>query len=137
MAFDVFQGGVAQLLTSSGWQLNTPYYIAATFDAATGTMMIYRDGNLVASRNDLAHTNMSTTVGTPYFQIGRNIDNGANDWNGLIDEVQFYNHALTQSEIASLVPEPATWAIGVLSVALLLAFHYRNTSKGRRNLPRP
>jgi hypothetical protein len=104
MSFDVNQGAGFNFLSAPGWLLNTPYYIAATFDAATGTMDLYRDGNLVASRNDLAHTNMAAA---PTFQIGRNIVTGAS-WNGLIDEAQFYDHALTQAEVASLVPEPGT-----------------------------
>lgn len=107
MIFYVNQGAGFNSVSVSGWLLNTPYWIAATFDAATGTMDLYQNGNLVASRNDLAHTNMAP-VGTPTFQIGRNIVTG-NSWNGLIDEAQFYDHALTQAEIASLmVPEPGT-----------------------------
>jgi hypothetical protein len=129
MDFYVHQGGADyNSISASGWLLNTPYWIAATFDAATGTMDLYRNGNLVASRNDLPHTNMAM-VGTPTFQIGRNIVTG-DSWNGLIDEAQFYDHALTQPEIASLmVPEPGTISlvlVGFVGLAGIARRRLRN-----------
>ena len=36
---------------------------------------------------------------------GRNVINGSL-WNGQIDEVQFYDHALTHEEVESLMPQP-------------------------------
>lgn len=101
--FAVNQTGVSEgfsTLTSPGWQLNTFYHIAATFDAASGTMALYRDGIQVAFTNNLPHTNMAT-VSNPSFEIGRNIVAGLG-WNGLIDDARFYDHALTAAEIASL-----------------------------------
>ncbi len=102
--FAVNQTGVAEgfsTLTSSGWQLDTFYHIAATFDAASGTMALYRNGVLVASTNNLPHTNMAT-ISNPSFEIGRNIVANSFGWNGLIDDARFYDHALTAAEIASL-----------------------------------
>jgi hypothetical protein len=49
-------------------------------------------------------------------------------WNGLIDEAQFYDHALTQAEVASLiVPEPGT--IGLLATGFVLSMVYRRGQK--------
>jgi hypothetical protein len=45
------------------------------------------------------------TVLNPTLQIGRNVVNGT-QWNGQIDEVQFYDHALTQAEVGALMSGP-------------------------------
>jgi hypothetical protein len=42
-------------------------------------------------------------VMTPSLNIGRNVANGTT-WDGQIDEVQFYDHSLTQLEVVSLHP---------------------------------
>jgi hypothetical protein len=124
MSFYVDQGAGFHAVNSPGWQLNTPYYVAATFDAATGTMALYRDGVLQASRNDLSLSDMAT-VSSPILQIGRNSPSiGTNDnWSGLIDEVQFYDHALTSTQVATLatasIPEPSTLALFSLSFTAL------------------
>lgn len=96
--FKASQGGAFTVLTATGWQLDTPYHIAATFDGST--MTIYRNGNVVAARTDSGDT--VRTVTNPVLQIGRNVNNGSL-WNGQIDEVQFYGRALTQAEVASLM----------------------------------
>jgi hypothetical protein len=93
-------GGFVQL-NSTGWQLDTPYSIAATFDGST--MTIYRDGDAVATRTDPADT--MRTVSSPSLQIGRNIINGSL-WNGQIDEVRLYGHALTAAEVEALAAGP-------------------------------
>lgn len=101
MDFFVFKtggGGAFTLLSSTGWLLDTPYFIAATFDGST--MTIYRDGSAVATRTD--PTDTMRTVSSPRLQIGRNIVN-TSPWDGRIDEVQFYDHALTQPEVAELM----------------------------------
>jgi hypothetical protein len=96
------------------------YHLAATFDAATHTAVFYRNGDVVASRNDLPGTNLVTQPGA-IFQIGRSIPLGST-FDGALDDVRFYNSALSQSEIRSLVPEPASGAFvlfGIIGLRLL------------------
>lgn len=113
-------GGVFTTLFSTGWALNTAYYVAATFDGSV--MDIYRDGSLLATRTDAVDT--TATVTSPQLQIGRNIANNSL-WDGKIDEVQFYNRALTQPEVASLVPEPGTVSMMILGIVSLGGFASR------------
>jgi hypothetical protein len=104
ITFHIFKaggGGAYTLLSSTGWQLDTPYFIAATFDGST--MTIYRNGNAVATRTDPVDT--VRTVLNPTLQIGRNVVNNSH-WNGQIDEVRFYDHALAPEEVAALVSGP-------------------------------
>lgn len=88
-------------ITSAGWQAGRTYHIAASFDAATGTMRIYRDGDPVASRTDLAHTDMASSPSS-LFQIGRNIVT-SQKWDGQIDEAQVFSRALSPSEVECMV----------------------------------
>ena len=106
MAFYVNQTGVAEdfsYISAPGWELNTFYHIAATFDAAAGRMALYRNGVLVAASNSLPHTPMVIDATAP-FEIGRNIVAPAfhGPWPGSIDEVRFYDRALSPAEVASL-----------------------------------
>ncbi len=106
MTFGVNQSGQFDdypQVFASGWNAGTLYHIAATFDSRTGTMTLYRDGRAVAGRADLPRTPMATAP-NPQFQIGHNIRATAEFWDGLVDDVRFYDRALTPSEIASFVP---------------------------------
>ena len=129
MDFFIFKDadlGGFTLLQSTGWALDTPYFIAATFDG--NSMTIYRDGSPVATNFD-AVADTVRNVTNPMLQIGRNVVNGSL-WDGQIDEVQFYDRALTQPEVASLlVPEPATTSLMLLAVVSLAGIarrRYRN-----------
>ncbi|MCC6676614.1 MAG: hypothetical protein IT436_05675 [Phycisphaerales bacterium] len=104
MLFAVNNTGVPEgfaTVTSAGWQAGRTYHLAASFDAATGTMRIYRDGDPVASRTDLPHTSMATNPSS-LFQIGRNIV-ANRKWDGQIDEAQVFSRALSPSEVACMV----------------------------------
>ena len=117
MVFAVNQSGGTedyQLVSSSGWELNTFYHVTATFDAAAGTMALYRNGVLVAVTNGLPHVPMVIGPADP-FEIGQNINAPAfhGPWPGLIDDVRFYNRALSGAEITTLATGnysgPRTW----------------------------
>ena len=81
----------ANVLRTGVWQ-----HVAATFDGAT--MRIFVDGAEVSSEP------VSGTVeptGDP-FVIGRNVVLPGVAWHGLLDEIRFYNRALSADEIAAL-----------------------------------
>lgn len=91
------------------WNFGELSHIAATFDAATHTMALYKNGELIASRSDVAGTNMVTDPAAQFF-IGRENVQGAT-LDGMLDDIRFYNHALNGAEVAALVPEPSSCAL--------------------------
>ena len=128
MNFFIFKAGDSGNVTelhTTGWVANTPYYIAATFDGST--MNIYRNGSLVATRTDPTDTVLEPI--NPMLQIGRNVPNGSL-WNGQIDEVQFYNRALTGAEVFALA-HPQTQAIPITNGTFDAT---NNTANGGGNL---
>jgi hypothetical protein len=91
------------------WNLGQVYHLAATFDAATHTIALYRDGQLEASRSDVPGGAMITDSAS-LFRIGADVVSGAT-MDGMLDDVRFYNTALSAAEIAAIVPEPSTLAL--------------------------
>ncbi len=76
--------------------LGTFQHVAATYDGAM--MRIYVDGVEVA--NMAASGTIDPT--TDPFLVGRNAPNLSIDWHGLIDELELFNRALSQPEIAAI-----------------------------------
>jgi len=76
--------------------IGTFQHVAATYDGTT--MRIYVDGV------EKANMPASGTIDprTDPFVIGRNVPNPAVVWQGLIDELELYNRALSQPEIAAI-----------------------------------
>ena len=84
------------------------HHVAAVFDGMN--LLMYIDGTL---ENTVSYT------GTPLpsarnFRIGRHATLNRN-FTGAIDEVHLYNHAISQSQIDSLVsvPEPGSVLVGI------------------------
>lgn len=103
LMFAVNQSGIAEdfkFVLSEGWATDTLYHVAATFDAGTGTIVLYRDGKAVAGASDLPRAPIATKS-SPQLQIGHNIVSDAY-WNGLIDDVRYYGRALTAAEVSAL-----------------------------------
>ncbi|MEI6753956.1 MAG: LamG-like jellyroll fold domain-containing protein [Paludibacter sp.] len=75
--------------------LNTWTHVAITYDAATTTMKLYKNGVLVIANNAVPPitADNSVIIGT----YGNNIG----DFNGDMDEVKIWNRALTDAEIAA------------------------------------
>lgn len=83
-------------VTSGTLSTATWYHIVATFDGATDAMALYVNGSSVA-------TNTSTdtmTFSTPDLRIGGVKFLG--EYDGLVDEVQIYNVALTSGSVTTL-----------------------------------
>jgi len=89
---------------------------AFTKNATTGKMAIYRDGVEIAAVTD--KTAQIDGVGITILTIGQKY-NYTFGHKGLLSGLQFYDSELSQSEIMSLVPEPATIAflgLGALAI---------------------
>src|SRR5699024_7395316 len=80
-------------------------HLAVSFDAATGTAALYRDGDVVNSvtlgaGNAIAPTAESLTIGMNAFGV---VENGYRTgmYNGLMDEFKIYDGALSAEAIRS------------------------------------
>jgi hypothetical protein len=89
------------VLVAGTWQ-----HVAATFDLATQAMKIYVNGAEVPSTLGPGSTTIAGIRQTnSQVQIGSVNPNPAGNvgfWDGLIDEVEMFNRALTQSEIQAI-----------------------------------
>jgi pimeloyl-ACP methyl ester carboxylesterase len=110
--FEVYQSGVADIgrgfdtvdpvIRTGVWQ-----HVAATFDAATQASRIYVDGVEVPASLSFGQGQPPVTAirdGSSPVRIGAALDNGGNMylWNGLIDEVDLFDRALTSTEIQAI-----------------------------------
>lgn len=103
--FSLYSGGCLVVAAAEG---KLPCYewshIVATVDKSSGTITVYRNGEVVASeRRDIA----STEVGDAPFIIGKSASDRMldkyllNTFNGLIDDITIYGRVLTQEEAAT------------------------------------
>lgn len=111
---------------STGVKVNddTWHHLVMTVDLSTSLMSLYVDGALA---NTQAATVIPTFVQFEVGRLGRVTQTKVDPFDGLIDDVQVYNHALSQSEVQFLfnnpgtaVPEPGSLVlagIGLLSLA--------------------
>ena len=99
-------------LAAENFATNTWYQLVGVRQGTT--LRLYVDGTLVA-QNTGALVNVSNTVG---LDIGSLSAGSPQFFNGAIDDVRLYNHALSAGEVTSLtsVPEPA--ATTALAAAL-------------------
>jgi len=98
-----------------GW-----HHIAAVFDASSpGSSLVatvYLDGLPVGTG---AYQNAAAAAGKMY--IGHEVTNPTVFFLGKIDDVSFYNHALSSAEIQILqsIPEPETWVMLLVGLGLV------------------
>ena len=81
---------------------DTWIHIAAVFEASISVKM-YINGELALT--DSGALGAMNGLNDALFQIGGRGNNQPFSWNGLMDEVYVYDHALTAEEIAALVPD--------------------------------
>ena len=91
----IYDSGRKNLLDPSHAVLNQWYHVAASFDDSTHTLNLYVDGVLVNSTNEWS----SAQFNTDDLTIGKSLC-CSEYFNGLIDEVRFWNTVRTQAEIA-------------------------------------
>jgi hypothetical protein len=80
---------------------NGTHHIAATYDKATGLKALYWDGVLLYSSNYAAGAFIDTSGTNQSFTIGNVNPNNSEAFSGLLDEVAFYDYALTSAEIGA------------------------------------
>ena len=104
----------------NGITQGTWMHIASTWDGSQ--ISHYLNGTFVSG--GIAFSG-AVNVSTARLFIGANSEYNTTAFTGLIDDLYLYNRALSQSEVqqlmASPIPEPATWAVGVGLAALVVA----------------
>lgn len=88
-----FGGSWTYVMDPTPLTLNTWYHVAVTYDAATTTMKLYKNGALVSS-----NTAVPPFVAGNAVRLG-SFDNAANLLQGNIDEVRIWNSAQTADDI--------------------------------------
>jgi hypothetical protein len=108
----VVMTGVNPAVNTSSLTLNTWQHLAMTFDSATVTVNLYKNGVLLGS---------STGTGSPQDDSAGslflgNMSTADQGFNGLIDDARIYNRALSAAEVATLynwhIYPPATGLAG-------------------------
>ena len=90
-------GGAMFRYGATGLQINTWYHIAGVYDAATGTINVYLNGQL--DNGSFFGATASSQQNSPSnVNIGQRAS-GNFSFNGRIDDVRIYSRALTQTEI--------------------------------------
>ncbi len=91
------------------FSINIWHHVAVTYDAATTTLKLYKDGVLVDTNNDVDPVDGGNMVRLGAFNDADNL------FKGTIDEVRVWNRALSVTEIVSHMncelPGPATGLI--------------------------
>jgi hypothetical protein len=102
---DLYGGGygeVADIWVVNFWEVDTWHFICLTYDGMTAKL--YADGALLVSEPktwDLVPNRA---------HIGRQVNNAAEFWDGLVDDVRVYNKALTLEEITQVMRGDTTLA---------------------------
>jgi len=95
-------------------------HIAGVYDG--NSLTIYIDGQEHGS--ECASGPLYQNPGP--LDFGCDYDNSASYWDGCTDEIRIYNRALSQAEVKSLVPEPAT--LGLLAFGTVALIRRRRRS---------
>jgi len=114
--FKQTNGGIAATSGSIGddnW-----HHLAFTFDRnASGTQQVFIDGALDSTATPAGAWSWNNQ---PIY-IGRSWDAFWYRYNGLMDDFRLYDRKLSDVEIASIVPEPSTFALSAFGLLGLLA----------------
>jgi hypothetical protein len=86
--------------TTTSWEQGTWYHVVATFDPSAG-MELFING---VSEGVNAEAVRGTTPPTEFY-LGHHYHNMTWDWEGSIDEVKFFDYAISESEALSLYEE--------------------------------
>jgi hypothetical protein len=111
-------------LTTESYNDGQWHHAAAVISTNTSnnsgnSAVIYIDGNPVNAMEGTKNSAYGYKSSTTNWSIGARDGATRNFFNGSIDDVRIYNHALSGQEIASLVPEPATMTLLGLGGLLL------------------
>lgn len=100
---------------------NNQYFFAGVFDRATNVTVYLYD--VVGGTNTIRVSGASTPTGSvstaQILRIGRHSNSATTFFPGILDEIRFYNHALTQEEITQLYNNGLNKVLGICKASLL------------------
>jgi hypothetical protein len=125
-----FSGGVNARIVTDGTDPTTTthfipeigqwYHTVMTYDDTVDRKIhIYINGVEQSYLHFVPATGMVSLNPSVHVAIGNRIG-GGRDFDGLIDDVRIYNHALTEAEIRTIVPEPATLCLLMMGAVIAL-----------------
>lgn len=82
----------------------------------TGPNLVYYFDGVEGSTGAITQ---ALDVPQPLFMGGDNEGSDGENWQGMLDEVRIFNHALSGEEVAALVPEPAGASLMLLGMLAL------------------
>lgn len=95
--------------------LNQWQFLAVSYKAGSGgSYNVYLDGALVASRAATQAATFNNSI-----KLGANVSGGGVPFEGMMQEVSIYNHALSASEVGAATPEPGTITLLAASLSFL------------------
>jgi hypothetical protein len=117
-----------EVLSDNEWHM-----VAAVIDAGdtTSTMQLYLDGALVSPNSSNGRAINTAGTGTPnQFFFASSGNTTDKNWNGLVDDFQIYNTALSEGELdaiydAMAVPEPGVGSLVIAVAGLAVAANLR------------
>ncbi len=112
-------GNTGQVVDATAFPLNKWTHVAVTYDAASTTMKLYRDGTLISTNAAVAsnYASQVTYIGSSSAAAGY--------LQGSVDEVRIWNVARTQTELKHfLIRAPSNTASGLAS------YHKLNNGSG-------
>lgn len=87
------------IIPAADWSINTWYNIVFTYNATSNNMQIFLDG---ISKDNTTLTGTENSPSTDPLQICRFDSDHGLYWEGLIDEIKFFNRTLNQTEITQI-----------------------------------
>ncbi len=87
------------------------YHLAMSFDASSGSVMVYKNGDLLGT---ITHQDSLENSGYYFDTIGTDY---TNYFNGVMDDIRFYNYVLSNDEIAKLSRYLPYYSSSALAIA--------------------
>ena len=113
------------------------HHIAVTYNGTDFENTLYFDGVQVDTRRLTGGPSYgpseSSWIGKATSN-GNNLRFGTDDqlpsrtFNGLLDDIRIYDHELSASEVAALVPEPTSYLLTLVGIGMVLAARRRRKS---------
>ncbi|MEM1026511.1 MAG: LamG-like jellyroll fold domain-containing protein [Planctomycetota bacterium] len=95
---------IAKFSAPSGFDIQDWHHYAGTYDASTGDVKLYVDGQLATVQDSTGGGNITSDTGPIYF--GKDDLTSQNRYlDGAIDDVQLFDSALSQSDIDNVIAE--------------------------------
>lgn len=124
-------GGAEQevFMKPNGSLMNDNWFHLAVVFRANDSVKFYINGDLAL--DNAGALSAMNGANNAVFQIGNRGNNQPNSWNGLMDEVYIFDHALTDAGVRALVPEPSSLTLVAFGAVLAIGAWHRGRFAAR------